>query len=397
MNRPFEGIRILDFTRFFAGPFGTYQFALQGADVIKIEPPEGEEYRHTQLSPEWAERGLAPAFVAVNGNKRSMTLDLKRPEARALVERMVRDADIVWENFRPGVMERLGLGPARLREINPRLIYCAVSGFGQTGPEAGKAAFDGKIQAMSGIMSITGAPSDGPMRAGFAVCDLIGGLTAAFAVSAALYQRELTGEGQLVDVSMLDSTLNVLAQHVTEYTMTGHVQRQYGNLSVTRKATADRFRCGDGYIVLAVLLEKQFANLMRVLGREDVLADPRFADWASRSENAAALREIIEEGMREGTPAEWEERLTAADVPCSSIRSIDQITDDPQVAHRELISTVPSAFGPMRLVGSGFRLAHGPGSVTRAPALPGEHTDEVLAETGLDAGEIAELRRAGVV
>lgn len=397
MTRPFEGVRVLDFTRFFAGPFGTYQFALLGADVIKIEPIEGEENRRAQLSQEWADRGMAPAFAAVNGNKRCMTLDLRKSEAREIVLRLAAEADVVWENFRPGVMDRFGLGYEELRKLNPNLIYCAVSGFGQTGPESGAAAFDGKIQAMSGIMSITGNAEEGPMRAGFAVCDLIGGITAAFAVSSALYQRSVTGRGQFVDVSMLDATLNVLAQHVTEYTMTGHVQRQYGNLSVTRKVTADRFRCGNGFIVLAVLLEKQFTHLMRALGREDVLADPRFKDWPTRTRNAPALREIIEDAMRDGDPRSWVARLTAADVPCATIHSLDEIIAHPQVRHREQLQTVESEFGPMTLVGPGFRLAHGSGRVDRAPAAVGAHTEEILAQHGFDEADIARWREARVI
>jgi len=397
MTRPFDGLRVLDFTRFFAGPYGTYQFALLGADVIKIEPIEGEEIRRAQLSQEWADRNMAPAFVSVNANKRCMTLDLRKSEAREIVLRLVEEADVVWENFRPGVMHRFGLGYAELSKVNPGLIYCAVSGFGQTGPESGSAAFDGKIQAMSGVMSITGNPSDGPTRAGFAVCDLIGGITAAFAVSSALYLRSQTGKGQFVDVSMLDSTLSVLAQHVTEYTMTGHVQRQYGNLSVTRKVTADRFRCGNGFVVLAVLLEKQFVNLMRTLGREDILGDPRFVDWPTRTRNAAALREIIEDAMRDGDPQSWEALLTAADVPCATIRSLDDILNHPQVQHRELLQTVPSAFGPMTLVGPGFHLSQGSGRVDRAPGQVGEHTDEILAEHGYGEADIARWREARVI
>ncbi|PIW28125.1 MAG: CoA transferase [Rhodospirillales bacterium CG15_BIG_FIL_POST_REV_8_21_14_020_66_15] len=395
--RPFDGIRILDFTRFFAGPFGTYQFALQGADVVKIEPLEGEDNRRAQLSEEWVERNMAPAFMSINANKRSLTLDLKKPQAQEIVKRLARDADVVWENFRPGVMDRFGLGYDALTEINPRLIYCAVSGFGHTGPERAKAAFDGKIQAMSGIMSITGEPEGGPMRAGFAACDMIGGMMGAFAVSAALHQRARTGKGQFVDVAMLDSTLNFLAQHVTEYTVAGFVQRQYGNLSVTRKVTADRFRCGDGYIVLAILLEKQFVNLMKSLGREDTLSDPRFKDWPARTENAGALRDVIEGAMRDGDPETWETRLTEADVPCATVKSIDEIVAHPQVAERGLLQEVDSPFGPLRLVGPGFRLTHGSGGIDTPPPLVGEHTEAILAEAGYGSDDISRWRAEGVI
>ena len=207
MTKPFAGVRILDFTRYLAGPYGTYQLALLGADVVKIESHEGDETRSQLIASEWAERKMPPGFLAVNGNKRSITLDMRKPEAVDVIKRLVITADVVWENFRPGVMDKLGIGYDVLSKINPRLIYCAVSGFGHTGPERTTAAFDGKLQAMSGIMSITGEPAGGPMRAGFAICDTIGGMTAALAVSSALYQRTHTGTGQFVDVAMLDAAL----------------------------------------------------------------------------------------------------------------------------------------------------------------------------------------------
>ena len=276
MSKPFAGIRILDFTRYLAGPYGTYQLGLLGADVVKIESRDGDETRSQLISKEWADRKMPPGFLAVNGNKRSITLDLRKPEAVDIVKRLVATADVVWENFRPGVMDKLGLGYEALSAINPRLIYCAVSGFGHTGPEKTTAAFDGKLQAMSGIMSITGEPAGGPMRAGFAICDTIGGITAALAVSSAIYQRTHTGRGQFVDVAMLDAALAFIPGPVSEYTVAGIEQKQIGNGSVSRKPTANRFRAKGGYIVLAVLTEKQFQSLMKTIGRPDALMDPRF-------------------------------------------------------------------------------------------------------------------------
>jgi crotonobetainyl-CoA:carnitine CoA-transferase CaiB-like acyl-CoA transferase len=397
VSRPFAGVRILDFTRYLAGPYGTYQLALLGADVVKIESREGDETRAQPADRAWAARKMAPSFLAVNGNKRSITLDLRRPEAVEVVKRLAAGADVVWENFRPGVMDRLGLGYEALSALNPRLIYCGVSGFGRTGPERTTAAFDGKLQAMSGIMSITGDPAGGPMRAGFAICDTIGGLTAALAVSSALYQRAQTGRGQLVDVAMLDAALAFIPGPVSEYTVAGIPQRQIGNGSVSRKPTASRFRARGGYLVLAVLTEKQFASLMRALGRPDVLDDPRFADWAGRTEHEPALREIIETALAADDPRAWEARLTAADVPCGSIWGIDEIVRHPQLEHRDVLQTIDSRYGPMRLVGAGFRLAHGSPGLEREPPLLGEHTDEILKEAGYAAEEIERLRRDGVV
>ena len=397
MTRPFAGVRILDFTRYLAGPYGTYQLALLGADVVKIESLEGDETRGQLADRKWAERKMAPSFLAVNGNKRSITLDLRRPEAVEIVKRLVVGTDVVWENFRGGVMDRLGLGYETLAAINPRLIYCGVSGFGMTGPERTTAAFDGKLQAMSGIMSITGEPASGPTRAGFAICDTIGGVTAAFAVASALYQRTHTGRGQLVDVAMLDAALAFIPGPVSEYTVAGIEQRQIGNGSVSRKPTANRFRTRDGYIVLAVLTEKQFASLMRALGRADALDDPRFKDWPARTENEPALREIIERALATDNPKNWESRLTAADVPCGSIWKIDEIVRHPQLEHRDVLQTIDSRYGPMRLVGAGFRLAHGSPGLDREPPTLGEHTDEILKEAGYGDDEIERLRREKVI
>ena len=288
-------------------------------------------------------------------------------------------------------------GLQALKGINPRLIYCAVSGFGQNGPERGTAAFDGKLQAMSGIMSITGHADKGPTRAGFALCDTIGGMTAAFAVASALYQRTHTGIGQFVDVAMLDAALSFLSGPVAEYTLAGHKHRQYGNLSTTGKPTGNRFKAGEGDLMLAVMTEKQFAGLMRGLGREDALADPRFQDWPSRSANEPALREIIEAALASDSAKNWEQRLTALDVPCAGIWAISEIVHHPQLDHRDVIQHVASQDGDLTLVGSGFRLAHGTGGIDTPPPRIGEHNDAILAEAGYGEAEIAALREEGVI
>ena len=329
MSKPFAGIRILDFTQVFAGPFGSYQLALLGAEVIKIERPGGDDMRRSPLNKLWAERNMATAWMAINANKRDLVLDLAKPKAIEIVRRLAARADVVMENFRPGVMEKLGIGHEALAVVNPQLIYCAVSGFGQTGPERTTAAYDGKIQAMSGIMSITGHPETGPLRAGFAVCDAIGGMTAAFAVASALFQRVHSGRGQLVDVAMLDASLSFLASYITDYTVGGHVQGPSGNRAQSRLPTADLFKVKDGYILLAVNNEKQFHALARALGKPDLVNDPRFLDWPARLANEAALRTIIEETFAEADDKTWEERLTCADVPCSRVWTIPEILAHP--------------------------------------------------------------------
>lgn len=397
MTRPFEGVKILDFTQVLAGPYASYQLALLGADVIKVERRAGEDMRRTPLSREWAERGLAPGWQAINGNKRSLTLDLAKPQAIAIVKQLAGQADVVMENFRPGVMDKLGIGYAALSAINPRLIYCAISGFGQTGPERLSAGYDGKIQAMSGIMAITGHEETGPTRAGFAVCDVLSGATAAFGVSSALFQRDRTGKGQLVDVSMLEATLSFLAGQVADYSVAGHRQELSGNQAVSRRATANLFKAGHGHLLLAVNTEKQYRALMAALGREDVLADPRFVDWFGRQENEPALRAIIEEALSGKDAQDWERLLEAAGAPCAGIRKIEEVIDHPQIVARGAIQEIDTPYGRLRFAGSGFQLAHGGGRLdTMAPEI-GAHTDEVLASLGYDADAIAALRANEVV
>ena len=396
-GKMFEGVRILDFTHYLAGPFCTLQLALQGADVIKIEPIGGEASRQGGLAaPEWSQRKMGPSWMASNANKRSLVLDLAKPEAVEIVKRLVLDADVVCENFRPGVMEKLGIGWPQLRALNPRLIYCAISGFGTTGPERRTPSFDGKIQAISGLMSLTGEPSTGPMRAGFPLADITTGITGAFALAGALFQRTHTGQGQLVDVAMLDSMLNFLGYPVAEYLVAGHQQPQAGNLSVTRKPTASRFKCASGYIVLAALTDAQYERVMKTIGREDVLADPRFVDWAGRIRHGDEIHEIVESAMQTGDADEWEKRLIEADVPCGRVRTVAEIVEHPQLAHRGMIQHAQTPWGEVRLAGSGFQLEHGNGGIDKPIARPGEHSAAILASIGYDAPTIASLCAQGV-
>ena len=397
MSKPFAGVRVLDFTQVFAGPFGCYQLALLGADVIKVERPAGEDMRRGPPNKQWAARNLSTGWMAINCNKRNIALDLSKAKSIEIVRRLAAKADVVMENFRPGVMDKLGIGYTELSAINPKLIYCAVSGFGQDGPERTTAAYDGKIQAMSGIMSVTGHPGEGPMRAGFAICDAIGGMTAAFAVASALYQRTHTGRGQFVDVAMLDASLSFLSSYVADYTIGGHVQGQMGNRAQSRLPTADAFKVKGGHILLAVNNEKQFGALARAIGKPDLAKDVRFCDWPSRVANDAALRAIIEEAFAADDDKTWEARLTKADIPCSRVWSIAEIVAHPQLAHRDVLQRVETRYGPMTVVGSGFRLAHGSGSIERPPAGLGEHAEEVLEEAGYTQVDIAALRAEGII
>jgi crotonobetainyl-CoA:carnitine CoA-transferase CaiB-like acyl-CoA transferase len=397
MSKPFAGVKILDFTRVLAGPYASYQLALLGADVIKVESRDGDDMRYGNRANDWEKRGLAAPWVAVNGNKRSITLDLKQPKAIEVIKRMVPKVDVVIENFRPGVMDKLGIGYDTLKQLNPKLIYAAVSGFGQVGPDKATAAFDGMIQAMSGLMSITGFPSNGPTRVGFAGADVMSGFTAAFGVASALYQRTHTGKGQLVDVAMIDAVTGFLAQQFTEHMMTGRVHEQAENLSVTRKPTGNLFKTKDGWMVLAVMTDPQFQRLMKQLGREDTLAEPRFKDWPTRIANNTALHAIIEEQMKQRASAEWNGIFSKNDIPAGRVLSIPETVKLDHYGHRTIMQNVETEHGPITVVGSGFRMEHDGGSIDRPPATLGQHTDEVLGEAGYSPAEIAEMRSAKVV
>lgn len=396
-TRPFEGVRILDFTQVFAGPLASYQLSVLGADVIKVERPGGEDMRGTPRSADQIGAKTTPGWIGINANKRNLCLDLKHPSAIDIVKRLVVDVDVVMENFRPGVMDRLGIGYDALKAVNPRIIYCCVSGFGREGPLKGEPSYDGKIQAMSGIMSVTGHEHMGPTRAGFAVCDATAGLTAAFGVASALYQRTHTGEGQLVDVAMYDAALTIQAPGVADSTIAGRKLKQYGNRAISGRPTADLFPVKDGNILLAVNSEKQFVALMKTIGREDVLSDPRFADWSLRLKNEDALKEIIYEIFADADAATWEARLVAGDVPCAQVQTIEEAVNHPQLAVRDFMQPIDVDGEEKQIATTGFQLEHGNARLENGYAELGEHTDDVLAEAGFSTADIQAFRDTGAI
>ena len=402
MARAFDGVRVIDFSQVLAGPFCAFQLGLLGATVIKVENPQGgDQMRRMMTDARFSDIGMAPAFCAMNAGKRSMTLDLKHPRAGEVVRRLVAGADVVLENFKAGTMDRAGLGWEEMRAVNPKLVYCSISGYGQTGPYAGTAAYDGAIQAASGMMSVTGHEATGPTRAGFTAVDLSTGVTAAFAVASALFRRQVTGEGQRIDTSMLDTALTMLTPLIAGWQIGGRMPELLGNMGPAKLPTADSFRTGDGWLLITALTDTQFAGICRTIGREDLVADPRYADTAARQANAAALKAEIEAALAGASAVEWTARLGRNGVPASAISTIPQVLDHPQLAHRTLMQSVPGAAagldGDMPIVTAGFGADTDGPTLDRAPPRLGEHTDEVLGEAGYDAAEIAALREAGAV
>lgn len=398
--RPFEGVRIIDFTRVVSGPYCTQLLGLLGAEIIKIEDRDGgDSVRQGAGDPALRQDGLTATFVMFNAGKRSVTLDLKQAEAKAIVLKLVRTADVVVENFRAGVIDRLGLGYSVLSQENPCIIFCSISGFGQTGPDSQAPAFDGNIQAMSGMMAISGEPDGPPVRAGYSVADTGTGVHAALAISAALYQRHQTGRGQYIDVAMLDSAISLLSQSATAWLNAGIVQKRRGNISINREPTADTFRSADGTVMLAVMRDEHFKILMRTLGLAHLADDPRCATRDQRVEHADFVKSLVQAELLKATTAEWKRRLDEAGVPCSPVLELADALAQPQVEHRGLlVEMTDEATGKtMRSINAGFKFAHGGPAPAFPPQRLGAQTEAVLTELGYSREEIADLMRRAVI
>jgi CoA:oxalate CoA-transferase len=382
MTALLDGIRVLDLTNVLAGPYCGYQLALLGADVIKVEAPGGGDLaRQLGASPELNRSKMGVSFLAQNAGKRSVVLDLKSADGKARFLDLVATADVVLENFRPGVMERLGLGYGRLREARPDLVYCAISGFGQTGPLRDNPAYDQIIQGLSGIMSITGTPEIAPLRVGYPVCDTLGGLTGAFAIAAALVRRARTGQGALLDVSMLESTLSALGWPVSNYLTAGVEPQPAGNENVTG-APSGAFRTADDILNIAANKQEQFEILCDLIGRPELKTDPRFAEREPRKANRFALNALIEQALAAAPAAEWEARLNRAGVPAGRVLSVPQALAEPQIAARGMTVRFDEVAGtdrPVTVVRGGFLVD---GEAPQPPFPPprlGEHDHEILA------------------
>ncbi|MER8831933.1 CoA transferase [Mesorhizobium sp. M0045] len=377
-----SGIRILDLTNVLAGPYCAYQLALLGADVIKVETPQGGDLaRQLGASPELNRAGMGASFLAQNAGKRSVALDLKQEADRERFLDLVASADALVENFRPGVMDRLGLGHARLKEVRPSLVYCAISGFGQTGPMRDNPAYDQIIQGLSGIMSITGTPETAPLRVGYPVADTLGGLVGAFAITAALVKQKTTGEGAFLDVSMLECTLSALGWPVSNY-LTADVEPQpMGNENMTA-APSGAFRTGDGLLNIAANKQEQFVTLCQLIGRPELASDVRFAERETRKQNRIALKALIEDALASGSAAAWEETFNRAGVPAGRVLTIPQILQERQVIERGMTARFPAVSGmdqPLTVVRGGFMVDGEAPLPSRPPPALGEHMGEVFA------------------
>jgi formyl-CoA transferase/CoA:oxalate CoA-transferase len=386
---------VLDLSRILSGPFATMTLADLGADVIKVEQPgTGDDTR--QWGPPF-QGGEAAYFLAVNRNKRSLAVDLKTAEGRHIVQQLARRADVVVENFRPGTAERLGLGYAELAAENPGLVYASISGYGQTGPEASRAGYDAIAQARSGIMSVTGEADGPPVRVGVSSADLVAGMWATIGILAALHEKQRTGAGQWVDISLLDGSVSLLTYVSSGYFASGEIPKRYGSAHPTI-APYQAFPTADGFVMVAVGNDSLWRRYAAAVGRQDLADDERYASNPSRVALRETLIPLLEDIMRTRTTDEWVAALDAAGVPAGPIQTVDQAVQDPQVLARNMVADLvhPSA-GPMKVVGCPVRLTRTPPSVRTAPPTLGQETDQILTELGYGADRIQALRSSGAV
>lgn len=397
-RRILDGFTVIDLTNVLSGPFASLHLALLGAEVIKVEnPKDGDLARKLGIVPEYNKRLMGTSFLAQNSNKKSLSLNVKTAAGKEVFRRLVKSADVVIENFRPGVMDRLGLGYAALREINPALVYCAISGFGQTGPDADKPAYDQIIQGLSGEMAINGDERLSPLRAGFPVCDTVGGLNAAFAVMAALLHRERTGEGQFIDVALLDSIMPLMGWVAANLLIGGHEPVVMGNDNFTA-APSGTFRTLDGHINIAANKQEQWEAACDVLGLPELKTDPRFAERDTRKKNRKELTPLFEARLTTLPTAHWVEALNARDVPSGEILSLAQALRQPQVAHRGVLQKVEvPGIGPIEVFGLTALFDRAAGHVTAPPPALGEHNAEILDRLGYTRDELAALENAAVI
>jgi len=400
VSKQLEGIRILDLTNVLAGPFCAYQLAQLGAEVIKVEVPgTGDLARQLGADPELNKRYMGASFLAQNAGKKSITINLKSDAGRQVFLKLVETADAVIENFRPGVTDRLGVGYDVLKQVKPDLVYCAISGFGADGPLRNNPAYDQIVQGMAGVMSVTGDKDSAPLRVGYPVADTMGGITAAFAVTAALLGRARTGKGDFIDVSMLESTLVAMGWVVSNWLIAGVKAQPIGNENMTA-APSGTFKTGDGLLNIAANRQSQFESLCTVIGRPELATDPRFVDREDRKGRRYELKALIEEALASNSARHWAKALNDHNVPAGEVLDVPSILEHEQVQSRGLVRRFADAEGvdrPVDVVRAGFRLASGDPAPDSPPPVLGQDTDAILASLGYDAAAIEQLRTEGAV
>lgn len=396
MTTPLAGILVIDLSRVLAGPYCTMELADMGATVIKVEiPGSGDDTR--AYGPPFL-NGESTYFLSVNRNKKSITLNLKHEQGREILRQLVAKGDVLVENFRPGTLEGLGFGYEPVHALNPRLVYCSISGFGQTGPYAQRPGYDLVVQGEGGVMSLTGEPDGPPTKVGNSFADITAGMNAFAGILLALLTRERTGEGQRVDVSLLDCQVAMLTYQAGIYFATGKSPQRMGNQhpSITPYET---FECSDGYINIAAGNQGFWERFCKLVALEHLLADERFSTMKLRIENRAALTPLIAAAVRTRTRQEWFELLDREGIPCGLIKEVAEVCTDPQVLARDMVVDLhhPIA-GPIKVNGIPIKLSATPGDVTEPPPLLGQHTEEILADIlGYTASQIAELRQVKAV
>jgi len=393
-----DNIRVVDLTNVLAGPFATVHLALLGAEVIKIENPDGGDLaRKLGNVPRLNQELMGASFLAQNPNKKSLTLNLKAEEGKEIFHKLVKTADVVVENFRPGVMARLGLSYEELSKVNPRLIYCAISGFGQTGPDAFKPAYDQIIQGLSGVMAINGDERLNPLRCGFPVCDTVGGLNAAFAITAALYYRARTGEGQFIDIALLDSIMPLMGWVAANLLIGGQQPVLLGNDNFTA-APSGTFRTKDGHINIAANQQQQWEDLADALGLPELKMDARFQERDTRKANRFLLTPLLEVKLTQNTTAHWVEVLNAKGIPSGEILSLEAALTSEQAKHRKVIADVDlPGLGVIKIFNLMAKFSKTPPRIDSPPPRLSEHTEAILGELGYTAEELKAFRENMVI
>lgn len=402
-QRAFAGIKVLDLTRVLAGPFCAYQLGLLGADVIKIEPPgRGETVRwRTEADPTFGQQGMSLGFMTQSSNKRFLSLDLNKSEGRDVFLKLAAQCDVVVQNLRGGSAKKRGIDYDAVKAVNPEVVFMSITAYGGTGPKQSHPAYDSVIQAWSGFMSVTGTKDTGPLKAGPPIIDYSTGLAAAYAVSAALYQKQRTGKGQYIDMSMLDTNLILMASTVTAYLNTGAAPKQAGNDAASRAPASTTFNTADGLIAFALNEEHQYQGMLKVLGLQALNDDARFATPAARRDNIPALRALMQEKLMARAAADWEPLFNEAGAPAGRVRTVPECLAEAQTLSRSLFHTFPpSATGfkkELKVPLSPFSFAHNGPRADTPPRPVGADNETILGELGYDANAIAALRAQHVI